>query len=171
MPFRRLLLGIPPVTPWHDLAILNDENRMSEAKRGARPELRLQCEACCGQGRSHWPNRPGGRSYECKSGCRKRRGLGATFPQTLCGRRVILGVLTLALSTGVTDDKGLMDAVANHWILWTVSSIVTVIGDGGARTLQKYQYVRSVQAGTADTATKIAYVDPSTQVVVGARSG
>ena len=80
---------------------------------------------------------------------------------------VILGVLTLALGTGATDNKGLMDAVGSHWILWTVSSIVTLIGGSGARTLQKYQYVRSVQAGTANTATSSAYVDPSTKVVVG----
>jgi len=83
---------------------------------------------------------------------------------------VILGVLTLAVGTGATNNQGLIDAFSSHWILWTVSSIVTLIGGGGARTLQKYQYVRSVQAGTADTATNIAYVDPSTQVIVGPKT-
>jgi hypothetical protein len=80
---------------------------------------------------------------------------------------ILLNVLTLALGSGVTDNKGFINAVSQHWVLWSAAAIVGLAGGGVARGVQKYNYVRAVQSGVATSATTQAFVDPSTKVVEG----
>jgi hypothetical protein len=80
---------------------------------------------------------------------------------------IAAGVVTLALGTGVSDDKGFVHAIAGHWIIWSASSFATLIVGGGARVAQKYGYNKAVETGTATSGTTTAFLTPSQTKVIG----
>ena len=62
---------------------------------------------------------------------------------------VLVGVLTLALGEGATDNAGFLAALQSHWILWAASSFMTLATGGVGRFVQK---TAAINAGTVDQA-------------------
>jgi hypothetical protein len=70
---------------------------------------------------------------------------------------VLCGFLTLALGSGAVDNRGFMDAIRQHWVLWLASSLVTMLTGSSARVVQHLagQASGSVQQGAQAVITKL----------------
>lgn len=68
-----------------------------------------------------------------------------------------LGVLTLALGEGAQDNAGFVGALHDHWIVWGASSLMTLVGGGTGRFVQK---TMAINSGTVDQAIQTKAANP-----------
>jgi len=67
---------------------------------------------------------------------------------------ILAGVIVLSLGEGAVDNKTYLDGLSSHWILWTASSLASLIGGTVARAGQK---LRAINSGAVDAAITAKY--------------